>query len=130
MNQPDMQKIRTTIATLVGGYIAISFGAIVALYIMRTNTQFASKEAWVHGIIIAVTAIIMGILTRLTTKGNARSYLRLRITTFILLIAIIVTTAIPDDFPLWMKVEQVASGLLLLGVVVLLNHGKTRASFK
>jgi len=130
MNQPHMQKTRTTIAALVGGYIAISLGAVIALYVMRTDTQFASKEAWVHGIIIAITAIIMGILTRITAKGNAKSYLRLRITTLILLIAIVVTTAIPGDFPIWMKVEQVVSGLLLLGVVILLNRSKTRASFK
>jgi hypothetical protein len=125
-----MQKTRTVITTLVGGYIVISLGAVVALYIMRTNTEFASKEAWVHGVIIAITAIIMGILTRLAVMGNAKSYLRLRITTLILLFAIIATTAIPGDFPIWMKTEQVVSGLLLLGVVALLNHRKTRLAFK
>lgn len=130
MNQPHMQKTRTSIAALVGGYIAISLGAVIALYIMRSDAQFATKEAWVHGIIIAITAIVMGILTRLAAKGNAKSYLRLRITTIILFIAIIVTTAIPNDFPLWMKGEQVVSGLLLLGVIILLNHSKTRNSFK
>jgi hypothetical protein len=47
-----------------------------------------------------------------------RAYLRLRIVSTVMLVAIAVILAIPGDFPLWLKVEQAICGLLLLGVVI------------
>ena len=64
-----------------------------------------------------------------TARGSSRSYLRLRLASGIMLLAIAVVIAIPGDFPLWMKIEQGACGLLVLGVVCLVNGRHLRSSF-
>jgi len=40
-----------------------------------------------------------------------------------------VIIALPGTFPLWMKVEQAVCGVLLLGVVAVVNGRVMRASF-
>jgi hypothetical protein len=44
-----------------------------------------------------------------------------------MLVAIVVIIAIPGSFPLWMKIEQGACGLVLLGVVAIVNGKQLRA---
>ncbi len=117
------------IKMFVGGYVAISLGAILALIALHNHPAQATQEAWVHGIIVAATALLVAIFTRGTLKGNPRAYLRLRISSSVMIIAIAVTSAIPGDFPVWMKVEQTICGLLLIGLAVVLNRKNTRAFF-
>jgi len=125
MNNQEMKSTTRLIKGLVGGYVAISLGALVALFLMSNQTQ----EAWVHGVIVAATSLLMALFARGVIKGRAKAYLRLRITTIIMVIAIAITTAIPGDFPDWMKVEQVVCGLLLVGAVIVLNSSKMRRVF-
>jgi hypothetical protein len=46
-----------------------------------------------------------------------------------MVVAIAVILAIPGDFPLWFKLEQGICGLLLLGVVVVVNGQRLRSAF-
>jgi hypothetical protein len=46
-----------------------------------------------------------------------------------MLVAIIVIVAIPGAFPVWLRVEQAVCGLLLAGVVLLVNRAPVRALF-
>jgi hypothetical protein len=43
--------------------------------------------------------------------------------------AIAVIIALPGTFPLWMKIEQGVCGLILLGVVVIVNGRRLRSLF-
>jgi hypothetical protein len=62
-----------------------------------------------------------------TARGSRRAYLRLRIASAIMLAAIVVIIAIPGSFPLWMKIEQGACGLIPLGVVAIVYGRQLRA---
>jgi hypothetical protein len=42
-------------------------------------------------------------------------------------VAIAAIISVPGKFPLWMKVEQGVCGLLLIGVVVVVNGGHLRS---
>jgi len=133
MNQPTNTVANTNpaaraIGMYVGGYLAISIGAIVALTMLHGKQ--ATQEAWIHGCIVAATALLMSTFARGAIRGKDRAYLRLRITSTTMIIAIAVTTAIPGDFPMWMKAEQIVCGLLLIGLAVTLNRASTRAFFK
>ncbi|WP_279581452.1 hypothetical protein [Fodinicola feengrottensis] len=55
--------------------------------------------------------------------------MRLRISSAILLVAVIVILVLPGDFPLWIKAEQAGCGLLLAGVVYNVNRAKVRSLF-
>lgn len=129
VEKQEMQSVVRVTKGLIGGYVAISLGAILALILMSGRKDLATQEAWVHGIIVATTSLLMALFTRGFIAGKARAYLRLRITTIIMLIAIVITTAIPGDFPLWMKAEQAVCGLLLAGAVFILNGKRIRSTF-
>ena len=55
---------------------------------------------------------------------------RLRILSSVMVVAIGVIIALPGLFPVWLKVEQGACALLLVGVVILANGRQTRAQFQ
>jgi hypothetical protein len=46
-----------------------------------------------------------------------------------MVVAIVVIVALPGTFPVWMKVEQSACGVLLIGVVALVNRPSVRRMF-
>ncbi len=46
-----------------------------------------------------------------------------------MLVAIAVIVALPGAFPVWLRVEQAVCGLLLAGVVVLVNGRHLRSLF-
>ena len=64
-------------------------------------------------------ALIAGLLTRLAAFGI----------TCIMVVAIAVIVALPGPFPLWLKIEQGACGVLLLGVVMVVNGAHLRSVF-
>jgi len=133
-----MNQTTTTITTnpiarairlYVGSYLGISLGALLVLAALHGNHHQASQEAWVHGIIVATTSLLMATFARGTIRGNGNMYLRLRITSTVMVVAIAVTSAIPGDFPVWMKAEQIVCGLLLVGLIVALNRRPAKTFF-
>ncbi|TCN43965.1 hypothetical protein EV644_101900 [Kribbella orskensis] len=46
-----------------------------------------------------------------------------------MVVAIVVIVAIPGMFPVWMKVDQAVCGVVLLGVVLVVNGKHLRAAF-
>jgi hypothetical protein len=44
-------------------------------------------------------------------------------------VAIVFIIALPGTFPMWMKIEQGVCGLVLIGVVVLVNGKHIRSLF-
>jgi O-antigen/teichoic acid export membrane protein len=102
-----------TTRTLVASYLTLSILTVVAVFLMRNHAGLVNPAVWVRTTIVAASsALMMSFVVR-------RAYLRLRIVSTVMLVAIAVILAIPGDFPLWLKVEQAICGLLLLGVVIL-----------
>ena len=129
LTNPQTARAFRTIKLLVGAYLAISLAAMVVLVVLHGNSKVATEDAWVHGIIVAATALLMASFAVRTTRGSRNGYLRLRIASAVMLVAIVVIIAIPGSFPAWMKLEQGVCGLLLLGVVLLANGKQLRSVF-
>jgi hypothetical protein len=55
--------------------------------------------------------------------------LRLRIISIVTTVAIVVIVALPGTFPVWLKIEQSACGVLMLGVALLANGRTARSRF-
>ncbi|MGW3009305.1 hypothetical protein ACWC9R_10755 [Streptomyces sp. NPDC001219] len=64
-----------------------------------------------------------------TARGRRRSYLRLRLASGIMLVAIAVIIVLPGAFPVWLKIEQGVCGALLTGVVAIVNGKQLRSAF-
>lgn len=126
---PDIQSLLRIIKSSVILYTIISFAAIAVLAMIHNNAAAATQPAWIHASIVAATSLLLLSFALRMTRGNSRAYLRIRITSAILVVAIAVIEAIPGSFPLWMKLEEGFCGLLLLYVVILLNSRRIRSAF-
>jgi Flp pilus assembly protein TadB len=82
----------------------------------------------VRGVIVAATSFLSFRFATRAARGDARALLRLRIVVAIVTVAVVaVLLFVP--LPSWMVVEQVASGVLLAAVaVVILRPRRTSAT--
>ncbi|ODU00688.1 MAG: hypothetical protein ABS81_22925 [Pseudonocardia sp. SCN 72-86] len=133
MNRPvtdahDTARTWRTVVGLVLGYLAVSIAAVVVTALLRDDPAVATTAAWVREIIVVVSACLTVAFARRAAAGSPRAFLRLRLVTAIMLVAIVVIVAVPGAFPIWLRVEQAVCGVLLLGVVVLVNRPTLRCA--
>ena len=114
---------------LLVGYTALSVLAVGVLVVLSDDPAVATDAAWVRASIVLVSSLATLLFAAQAASGSARGYLRLRLATAVMLVAIIVIVAIPGAFPAWLRVEQAVCGLLLAGVVLLVNRAPVRALF-
>jgi hypothetical protein len=112
---------------LVGVYVTISVATLAAIVLLRDDATVVNPAVWIRGTIVAATSVLMFSFATRAARGSARAYLRLRIVSAVMVVAIAVIIAIPGTFPVWLKIEQGACGLVLIGVVVLANSRHVRA---
>ncbi|WP_163506436.1 hypothetical protein [Fodinicola acaciae] len=114
---------------LVAGYVVVSFLALVVAVIWSDNPALVTDAVWIRGGIVAATSLLMLLFTVRAARASKRDFLRLRIVSAVMVVAIAVLVSIPGFLPLWMRLEQGLCGLLLLGVVVLVNRKSMRSEF-
>lgn len=129
INDPRRLKAFRTIKLLAGGYLGISVLSLVAIAVLRNHPAEVNSAVWTHGIIVVASALLTFSLAFRAARGARRAFLRLRIVSLVMVAAIAVIIALPGTFPVWMKIEQGACGLLLLGVAGLVNGALLRSSF-
>ncbi|MEV6417481.1 hypothetical protein [Kribbella sp. NPDC051718] len=117
------------VRVLIGGYLALSVATMVAVVVLRHHASIVTDAVWVRTVIVVGSAALMTSFAARAARGHGRSFLRLRLVSAIMLVAIAVIIAIPGDFPVWLKVEQGACGLLLLGVALVVNGKHLRSAF-
>ncbi|MFI5712568.1 hypothetical protein [Kribbella sp. NPDC051620] len=118
-----------TVRALVAGYLVLSVLTVVAVVILRHHPSVVTDAVWVRTVIVVGSAALMTTFAARAARGHGRSFLRLRLVSAIMLVAIAVIIAIPGDFPVWLKIEQGVCGLLLLGVVLVVNGKHLRTAF-
>jgi hypothetical protein len=113
----------------VGGYLGLSLLTLVAIALLHTDRAVVNDAVWVRGSIVALTSILMFAFATRAAHGSKGGWVRLRIVSAIMLVAIVVIVSLPGPFPLWLKVEQSVCGVILLGVCVLANGRAARETF-
>jgi hypothetical protein len=124
-----MTKAFRTTKLLVGGFLAISVLTLVAIILMRDHASVVNAAVWIRGSFAAASALLMFLFTVAAERGSRRMYLRLRLVSAIVVVAIALIISLPGTFPVWLKIEQGFCGLLLLGVVAIVNGKQVRSSF-
>ncbi|BCJ35164.1 hypothetical protein Athai_26670 [Actinocatenispora thailandica] len=118
-----------TARTFVGTYLTVSALAVAALVSLHGHPTLVTDASWVRASIVLVTAVLMFLFARGAVRGSRRAWLRLRIVSAVMLVAIAVIVSLPGFLPLWLRLEQGLCGLLLLAVVVLVNGRGVRSAF-
>jgi hypothetical protein len=118
-----------SVQLLVTGYLAVSVLTLVAIVALRHHTSVVNDAVWVRGTLVVASSALTFLFARRAAQGSRRGFLRLRIVSAVMLVAIVVIVSLPGTFPRWMKGEQAVCGLLLLGVVLLVNGRHLRSVF-
>jgi hypothetical protein len=129
LNQPRSLTAFRTVKFLVSGYVAISALTLVASYLLRHHPGLVTATVWIRGGIVAFTSLLMLAFAVGASRGRSRAYLRLRIASAVMAVAIVVLVSLPGFLPVWMRIEQGVCGLLLAGVVVIVNGRHLRSLF-
>jgi hypothetical protein len=118
-----------TVRLLVGGYLGLSVLTLVAIVLMRHDASAVNDAVWTRGTIVVISALVMFSCVGRAARGSRGAYRRLRVLSAVMVVAIVVIIALPGTFPLWMKIEQGVCGVVLIGVVTVVNGAPVRSRF-
>ncbi|MGB0095232.1 MAG: hypothetical protein WBP81_22180 [Solirubrobacteraceae bacterium] len=79
----------------------LSLVTLVVIEVLRNDRSAVNSAVWIRGTIVALSAMLTFRFTVRASPGSARSFLRLRIVSAVMLVAIAVIIALPGTFPLW-----------------------------
>ncbi|MGI5232750.1 hypothetical protein [Actinoallomurus sp. CA-142502] len=127
--QPETRTALRPVRLLVGGYLLLSLATLVAIVLLRDHHSVVNAAVWVRGTIVALTSLLMFSFVARASRGSRAAFLRLRIASAVMVVAIVVIISLPGTFPVWLRLEQGVCGLLLLGVVLLVNGRHLRSLF-
>jgi hypothetical protein len=114
---------------LVGAYLGVSALTLAAIIVLRDNPQIVDDAVWIRGSIVVASAAVMFAFATRMASGHRRAYLRVRILSAVMVVAIVVILFLPGTFPTWLKIEQAVCGLILIGVVIVANGRQLRSIF-
>ncbi|MEU9116047.1 hypothetical protein AB0D04_30835 [Streptomyces sp. NPDC048483] len=114
---------------LAGGYLGLSVLTLMAIALLPSDAATVNDAVWIRGSIVVASALLTFVSAVHAARGSRRAYRRLRIISGVMLVAIAAIIAVPGTFPLWMKIEQGACGLFLIGVAALVNGRHLRSLF-
>ncbi|MEU5259048.1 hypothetical protein [Amycolatopsis sp. NPDC021455] len=112
---------------LTGAYAALCVLTLVVIVLFRNHPAMVTDAVWVRATIVFASSLLTLAFARSAARGSRKGLLRLRIVSAVMLVAIVVIVVLPGLFPVWLRIEQAACGLLLLGVTVLVNGRRLRS---
>jgi hypothetical protein len=124
-----VQALLRRVVLLATGYAAISLASVAAIVLHRIDHVATGPSVWTHGIIVAATALMALSGAILASRGNRGAFLRLRIGSAVLVIAVLVIVALPGSFPLWMKLSEALGAALMAAIAVTVNGRTLRSEF-
>ncbi|MGW3993778.1 hypothetical protein ACWEF6_09835 [Amycolatopsis sp. NPDC004772] len=111
---------------LTGAYAGLSLLTFAVIVVFRDRPAVVTDAVWVRATIVVASSLLTFAFARCAARGPRKGLLRLRIFSAVMLVAIVVIVVLPGLFPLWLRIEQAACGLLLLGVTLLVNGRRRR----
>ena len=127
--EPRTRRSFRTVQVLGWSYLGLSVLALVAIFLLRHDSAEVNDTAWIRGIIVAATGVLLIVFIERMTGGSREAHRRLRFISIGVPIGIAVIVAIPGMLPLWMRLEQGACGLLMIGVALVVNGRHLRGLF-
>src|SRR5580658_5607643 len=71
--QPGTAAVFRKIKLLTGGYLAISALAVGATALMHNHPAEVNSSVWIHGIVVAASAVVALIVATLAARGHRRA---------------------------------------------------------
>ncbi|GAB3615243.1 hypothetical protein GCM10027415_35830 [Humibacter ginsengisoli] len=106
---------------LFTGFLVVSAAMIAVLVAMSVGGASIESAIWIRCSLVLASAVVLLLIGASAARGSRAAWIRLRIITPIVVIAVIVIVSIPGFLPDWVRVEQAVCGLLVLPAVILVN---------
>jgi hypothetical protein len=129
LSHPATVRAFRTVRQLVLAYLGVSLVTLVFIIVMRNHHSVVNQAVMGRGIGVTVGAALMFLLAVRAAVGSKMAFRRLRFASPLLAVIIAVIVALPGTYPVWMKVEQVVCGLLLVGVTIVANGRHLRVLY-
>ena len=107
------------IKVLVACYVGLGLLGLGATIVLRGDPQLVNAAVWVRCAVVVVTSALMYLLAEVASRGSRSAFIRLRIASIVVPLAIVVLVALPDPFPVWVKVQQALCAVVVASVAVL-----------
>ncbi|GAA3713710.1 hypothetical protein [Streptomyces tremellae] len=127
--QPGAAAALRAAKLLTGCYLAVSALTLSAVVLLRHDSAAVDDAVWVRGTLVLVSSLVAFLCAVRAARGERGAYRRLRIISAVTVVAIAVIIALPGTLPLWMKIDQGLSGVLLIGVLIASGGRRVRGSF-
>lgn len=109
--------------SVVGAYVVIALGTVAVLGILSAAApHLATRDAWVHAVIVAVFAVILPLRLRAARAGSVGALRAVGLISAALFLVNVVEALIPGLFPLWLRIEMIGIAVLMAGVILLVER--------
>ncbi|WP_433274979.1 hypothetical protein ACQPZA_27025 [Pseudonocardia xinjiangensis] len=106
-------------ARAVGVYVALTIGTLIALIVLTSSAPgLATDEAWGHAVVVAAFAVLLPLRLR-AARRSRRALQAVAVIAGVLVAVNVVEAALPGVFPAWMRLEMVATAVVMVLVAFL-----------
>jgi hypothetical protein len=128
LQHPDSLKAFRAVKRWILVYFGISVAALLAAVVMRNDAAEVNVQVWSRCAAVVASSALLFLFAVLASRGHRWAYRRLRIVSIVVPIGIIAIVISPG-YPLWMRVEQIVCGLVVIGLAVVINGRHLRGLF-
>jgi len=127
-------QVTAALGTVSRLWLSCAVLSVVTLAVAGLLAAIDPKEVnwvvWLRGGAVAVACFVLVAVTAAAARGSRTAYVRMRWISLLAPVGIVAIVLAPDTgYPVWMKVEQVLLGVLIVLIAVQLHRGAVRLAF-
>ncbi|WP_066951300.1 hypothetical protein [Microtetraspora fusca] len=129
LDRPRTRRAFGKVKILVAAYGALGAAVLITVAILAITEQTATSFMWGRSAGVLASAAVTYWLTVLASRGARWAYLRVRVISIVMPIAIIGVDMIPGICPAWFAMMQAACALAIAAAAFIVNGSGLRAAF-
>lgn len=117
------------IVILLTAFLVVSCAMEAVLVAQSASGLDIDTAIWIRCSLVLASSVTVLLFAIAAARGSRNAWIRLRIISAVVVVAIIVIVSIPGFLPDWVRIEQAVCGAFVLPVAVLLNLPRVTALF-
>lgn len=106
---------------LICCYLGSGVLGLLIAFLFRNHPDLVNPSVWIRNGAILVSAGVLYLVARRAFEGSRAATLRLRVISIVIPVVVVALIALPDGFPLWMKIQQGVAGLAVALIALRVN---------
>ncbi|MCF3177010.1 hypothetical protein IPZ61_27290, partial [Streptomyces sioyaensis] len=129
LDHPHTRQAFGRVRILVAAYGALSVAVLATVAVLAMNGHAVTSFMWGRSAGVLASAAVTYWLTARAARGARWAYLRLRIISLVMPVAILAIDVLPGTLPAWFILLQAPCALAIGAAAVPLNGAGLRAAF-